>query len=260
MLDASQAPDISAAIPSYLESMQDMNEMVQTSETEKKRPLMFELTLWLLYIICFILKATWRVRIVGMDRRRMAVSSSPTGSFLIASYHENAIAGILTHAGQKICTMVSHSKDGEIVTFICQKLGIKSVRGSSSRGGKAVRDEMVEVVKSGYSGAITVDGPRGPRRVLKNGIVDIARKTGAPVMPLVSVGDSYWVLSKTWDQTRVPKPFARVLVYYGTPITVSRDTNEEQFKEYLAKISDAMTRDDDLVRLRFDEFWSSATP
>lgn len=237
-----------------------MTEMVKTSDRVAKRPLMFELTLWLIYIVCFILKSTWRVRFVGMDRRRMAVSASPTGSFLIASYHENAVAGILTHAGQKICTMVSQSKDGEIVAFICSKIGLMSVRGSSSRGGKAVRDDMVDLVKTGVIGAITVDGPRGPRRVLKNGIVDIARKTGAPVMPLVTVGDSYWVLSKTWDQTRIPKPFARVIAYYGTPITVPRDANEEQFKDYLTKISDAMSRDDDLARLRFDEFWATATP
>ena len=237
-----------------------MAEMIKTSDTVAKRPLSFELTLWLIYIVCFILKSTWRVRVVGMDRRRMATNASPTKSFLIASFHENAVAGILSHSGQKICTMVSHSKDGEIVAFIGNKIGLTSVRGSSSRGGKAVRDNMIDVVKSGLIGAITVDGPRGPRRILKNGIADISRKTGAPVIPTTCVGDSMWVLSKTWDQTRIPKPFARVIVYYGAPITVPRDATEDQFKESLVKIGDAMSRDDDLVRLRFDEFWSTATP
>ena len=237
-----------------------MAEMINTSDTAAKRPLSFELTLWLIYIFCFILKSTWRVRVMGMDRRRMATNSSPTKSFLIASFHENAIAGILCHSDQKICTMVSQSKDGEIVAFVGSKIGLTSVRGSSSRGGKAVRDNMIEVVKSGMIGAITVDGPRGPRRVLKNGIADISRKTGAPVVPTTCVGDSVWVLGKTWDQTRIPKPFSRVIVYYGAPITVARDGTEDQFKDYLAKIGDALTRDDDLVRLRFDEFWATATP
>ena len=167
---------------------------------------------------------------------------------------------MLTHSGQNICTMVSQSKDGEIVAFIGTKIGLTAVRGSSSRGAKAVRDAMVDAVRSGMIGAITVDGPRGPRRVLKNGIADIARKTGAPVVPTTCIGDSMWVLKKTWDQTRIPKPFARVIVHYGEPISVPGDAQEEQFTEYLGKITDAMNRDDELVRLRFDEFWANARP
>ena len=237
-----------------------MSEIVLAESQPKKRPLSFELTLWALYIFCFILKSTWRIRVVGMDRRRMAIQGSPTKSFLISSFHENAAAGVLTHSGQNICTMVSQSKDGEIVAFIGQKIGLTAVRGSSSRGAKLVRDAMVDSVKAGLIGAITVDGPRGPRRILKNGIADVARKTGAPVIPTTCVADSMWILKKTWDQTRIPKPFARVLVHYGQPILVPKDAADDQFNDCLSKIADSMNRDDDLVRLRFDELWTSATP
>ena len=240
--------------------MTDLTEITKMEEQAQRpaRPLKFEITLWILYIVCRVLSATWRVRVVGMDRRRRAVAMSRTGGVLIASFHENAAAGILSHSGQKICTMVSHSKDGEIVAFITEKIGMTAVRGSSSRGSKEVRDAMVETVKAGTNGAITVDGPRGPRRVLKNGIVDIARKTGAPVLPTTCVGDPTWVLSKTWDKTRIPKPFARLLVHYGEPILVPADTKDEGFQGYLTTIGDAMGRDDDLVRLRFEELWSGA--
>ncbi len=232
--------------------------MMQQSAPSPSRPLKFTLTLWILYIFCRLLSATWRVRVVGMDRRRRGMGMSRSGSVLIASFHENAAAGILSHPGQKICTMVSHSKDGEIVAFITEKIGLTAVRGSSSRGSKAVRDAMVETVLAGVNGAITVDGPRGPRRVLKNGIVDIARKTGAPVLPTTCVGSPTWVLAKTWDQTRIPKPFARLLVYYGEPIAVPADTKDEGFQGYLTTIGNAMNRDDDLVKLRFEELWSAA--
>lgn len=224
----------------------------------KKHPFTFLVLLWAVYICCKVLSSTWRVRVIGMDRRRRAVAASPGKTFLIASFHESAVTGVLVHPGQKICNMVSRSKDGELVAFLSEKLGLASVRGSSSRGGKDVRDAMIEKVMSGFIGAITVDGPRGPRRVLKNGVVDIARKTGAPVLPTTCVGDPMWVLKKTWDQTRVPKPFARVLVYYGEPIVVPKAVNDEQFKDYLTKITDALNKDDDLVKLRFDEIWPHA--
>jgi lysophospholipid acyltransferase (LPLAT)-like uncharacterized protein len=218
----------------------------------------FKMTLWILYVFCRVLAATWRVRVVGMDRRRRGMGMSRSSSVLIASFHENSAAGILSHPGQKICTMVSHSKDGEIVAFIAEKFGLTAVRGSSSRGAKEVRDAMVATVLSGVNGAITVDGPRGPRRILKNGIVDIARKSGAPVLPITCIGSPCWTLAKTWDQTRIPKPFSRLLVYYGEPIWVPGDTKDEGFQSYLNTITEAMNRDDDLVRLRFNELWSAA--
>jgi len=216
--------------------------------------------LGLLYVICRLLSLTWRIRFYGMDRRRMAVSTSSTSSFLLGSFHENAFAGVFCHAHQNICNMVSKSKDGEITAFLMHKLGLKTVRGSSSRGGKEVRDAMVRSVMEGVNGAITVDGPRGPRRILKHGIVDIARKTGAPVLPLTAYGESSWVLKKTWDQTRIPKPFSRVIVYYGEPISVPKDAREERFGEYVHKITDVLNKEDDLVRLRFKELWPSARP
>lgn len=218
------------------------------------------LILWIIFIVCRLISLTWRVRYLGMDRRRMAVSSSPTGSFLLGSFHENTFAGVFGHAHQGICCMVSRSKDGDMTSFMMHKLGITTVRGSSSRGGKEVRDAMVRTVKDGVVGAITVDGPRGPRRVLKKGIVDIARKTGAPILPLTAYGESSWIFKKTWDQTRIPKPFSRVLVYYGDPITIPRDARDEQFSGYVSKITDILNRNDDLVTLRFKEIWRSARP
>jgi len=227
---------------------------VQVSE----QSIAFKMMLWTLYIMCRLLSLTWRIRFVGMDRRRMATGTSPTNSFLLASFHENAFTGVLSHPGQNICNMVSRSKDGEITDFIMKKLGLSTVRGSSSRGGKEVRDAMVRKVCSGVIGAITVDGPRGPRRVLKNGIVDIARKSGAPILPLTSYGQNSWILRKTWDQTRIPKPFSRIIIYYGEPVYVPRDTRDEQFSQYLTRITDILNQDDDLVRLRFSELWGNA--
>ena len=231
-----------------------------TSAMSNQRPLSLKILMWVLYVVCRLLSSTWRIRFVGMDRRRMTVGASPTGSFLIGIFHENVITGLLSHENHQICNMVSQSKDGEIVDFIVRKYGLTTVRGSSSRGGKAVREAMIEQVQAGVIGAIAVDGPRGPRRVLKNGIVDIARKTGAPIVPVTSYGQNNWILKKTWDQTRIPKPFSKIIIYYGEPIFVPKDAKDDQFNEYLTKIADVMNRDDDLVRLRFDDLWANARP
>jgi hypothetical protein len=233
---------------------------LEKESTPKDHSFWFKLTLWAIYILVRLLSLTWRKRFVGMDRRRMAVAASPTGTFVIGSFHEYAFTGVLSHPNQNICNMVSKSKDGDMTDFLMKKLGLSTVRGSSSRGGKDVRDQMVAVIKNGMHGAITVDGPRGPRRVLKNGIVDIAKKTGAPILPLTSYGESAWVLRKAWDQSRIPKPFSKVLIYYGEPTFVPKDIESEQFAIYVSKITDILNKDDDLLRLRFKELWSTARP
>lgn len=67
-----------------------------------------------------------------------------------------------------------------------------------------------------------------------------------------------WILRKTWDQTRIPKPFARVVVHYGEPILVPAGVSTDEFKTYTDKITTVLNQNDDLVRLRFDEIWSNS--
>src|SRR6185312_181618 len=130
---------------------------------------------------------------------------------------------ILTHRDQNFAALASTSDDGDIVTSVMGRFGFKGIRGSSSRRGAEARDELVEITERGFFPAITVDGPRGPRRRVKGGVVDVARRAGVPVLPLITTADRNWVL-RSWDQFKVPKPFARVAVRYGPPVAVPAET------------------------------------
>ena len=74
--------------------------------------------------------------------------------------------------------------------------------------------------------AITPDGPRGPAERVKPGLVFLASRTGFPIVPVASAARPAWRL-RSWDGFRVPKPFARVLVAYGTPIPVPADLDRD---------------------------------
>lgn len=223
-------------------------------------PWQFQLMLWIAFVVCRLLMMTWRVRVVGMDRRRRAVAENPRGSFVIATFHENAIAGVLSHPDQGIAVLASRSKDGEFVAYIAERVGLKSVRGSSSRGGKEARDEMTEYLRSGVSAAVTVDGPRGPRRQAKAGVVDVARKSSSPILPITCVADRCWILNKTWDKTRIPKPFAKVLVYYGEPIFVAQDCQGADFDQIIRSVDQILSRDDDLACAKVADLWAEGRP
>ena len=221
----------------------------------KRESLQFRLMLWCIYIIVRLISSTWRVRIVGMDRRIAGVARHPKGAFMIASFHEWAMAGVLPHRGQGISCLTSQSKDGEMVAFILERIGLHAVRGSSSRGGKEARDEMRDLLLDGHSCSITVDGPKGPRRKVKSGIIDLARKTGAGIIPLTSVSDNFWLLHKTWDQTKIPKPFSRVLLYYGEAQFVADNAANEAFEASRLALEAAMAQDADNVPMKFQELW-----
>jgi lysophospholipid acyltransferase (LPLAT)-like uncharacterized protein len=203
---------------------------------------------------------TWRIRVVGLSEKRLAKSMHPRGSVILACFHENAMPGTLSHPGQGVACLVSHSKDGDLVAFVCEKIGLKAVRGSSSRGGRAARDEILDLLLSGGVAAITVDGPRGPRRVPKPGVVDLSKKSQAPILPLSVCVNPNWILKKTWDQSRIPRPFSRVLLHYHEPLVVPPNCEGAEFVSNQDSIHEILQRGDQELASQFESYWRSSSP
>ncbi|MCX6124178.1 MAG: hypothetical protein NTV34_05435, partial [Proteobacteria bacterium] len=105
-----------------------MESTVSAVGSEERRKLSFKTKslLWIAYAFSRMLMMTWRIRIVGLEHRREAVSKNRSGSFILASLHENAIGSVLSHPGQGIACLTSRSKDGEFVAFICKHFGLRS--------------------------------------------------------------------------------------------------------------------------------------
>ena len=99
-------------------------------------------------------------------------------------------------------------------------LGYRSIRGSSSKGAARALLAAVRELQGGSSVAFTPDGPRGPRRELKPGVVAAAQRGGGVIVPVSARADRAWRLD-SWDRFLVPKPGAKVTVTYGRPFEVS---------------------------------------
>lgn len=118
--------------------------------------------------------------------------------------------------------LVSRSEDGAMIADLVRRFGFVTVRGSSSRGGAEGLRALARAVGEGHSVVVVPDGPRGPREVLKAGVVVLARLTGAYVVPVALAASSEW-RARSWDEFRIPKPFSRCVVRFGEPILVPRD-------------------------------------
>lgn len=152
------------------------------------------------------------------------------GVFLFAFWH-NQIA-LMPHLYRKylrrrrIATLISASRDGEILAGVLSRFGFTPVRGSSSRRGSAALRGLSRLVRDGHDAAITPDGPRGPRYQVQGGIIDLAALTGRPIYPVATL---VWPRGelKSWDGFQVPLPFARCTVRVGVPLAVARDADAE---------------------------------
>jgi lysophospholipid acyltransferase (LPLAT)-like uncharacterized protein len=96
--------------------------------------------------------------------------------------------------------------------------------------------QMRRELAAGRPVAFTLDGPRGPARVAQPGAVWLAGATGSPILPFHVEADRYWTMG-SWDRTQVPKPFSRVAVVVGAPMTIDADErNVESARLRLASV------------------------
>ncbi len=182
----------------------------------------------IIYAIVRLLSCTYRYHLHDTHHIEEAKKLSPSGGYLFAIWHQNLFQGITAQTGTEHVVIVSRSSDATPVAYTCAKLGHKVCRGSSrakdgrDKGGKAAMEEMVDVLKTGIPGAVTVDGPKGPAREVKPGIISMAQKSGSTIIPYSPIASSYWEF-KSWDKFRLPKPFSRIDIYYGTPLVVEAE-------------------------------------
>jgi len=121
-----------------------------------------------------------------------------------------------------IVVMSSRSRDGEYIARFIQRFGYGAARGSSSRGAGRALAEMVECMENGIDVAFTIDGPRGPVYVAKDGAVILARHAGHGILPF-HIAMKRYLEAPSWDRLQIPLPFTRAVMLIAEPVFVGRD-------------------------------------
>jgi lysophospholipid acyltransferase (LPLAT)-like uncharacterized protein len=173
---------------------------------------------WIAAPLLKLLASTWRIRLVHENRWRPLYQARQPHVFLL--WHEALLPLLWQHRGQGIAIVVSEAREGKYLSDFAASLGYRSLHGSSTRGGARALLGAVRELQAGRAVAFTPDGPRGPRRELKPGVVVAAQRGGAPIVPLHAEADRAWRLH-SWDRLMIPKPGARVWVSYGQPFEVA---------------------------------------
>ncbi|MBT8098796.1 MAG: lysophospholipid acyltransferase family protein [Gammaproteobacteria bacterium] len=141
--------------------------------------------------------------------------------------------------GFRACFLVSGSVDGEVPERIARSWGAEVIRGSANQSGALALRDMQTMMKRGYSIVTTADGPRGPRYEIKPGVVVMARIGKVPVLPIACAADKAWYLDR-WDRFMIPKPFSRVVMAIGEPISVPDDVPLDEIEPYRLNVQEAV--------------------
>jgi lysophospholipid acyltransferase (LPLAT)-like uncharacterized protein len=170
----------------------------------------------------------WEIR-NGATPERFWRADEP---FIIGFWHGRLlILPAMWPRTSKISMLISMHRDGELIAKAISYFGHGTVRGSAAkagstkdRGGAAALRGMLKALKAHEYVGITPDGPRGPRMRATEGIVTVARVSGAPIIPCSYSARTRYVLG-TWDRFVIPLPFTRGVIVWGEPIHVARDAD-----------------------------------
>lgn len=167
------------------------------------------------------------------------------GNYIFATWHETLLLPSYIYGAAQSYTLISSSQDGEIIARILGRLGWQVIRGSSTRNAVTAVRRVLDVMNGGSRThlTITADGPRGPRRTLKSGLVFLAAKTGMPIIP---VGISYDrpLRARSWDRFAIPRPFSRAQIVLAAPIRLPADL-DQSLESYRLQVEQAVARAQD---------------
>jgi lysophospholipid acyltransferase (LPLAT)-like uncharacterized protein len=189
-----------------------------------------------------LLRATLRVELLHGEY--FADLRSRRVPILLSLWHGRMFLPIDAHRRQGIVTMASKSSDGDIIAGWLENNGYMVMRGSTTRGGSEALRRMVYHVRAGRNAALTVDGPKGPARVVQPGVVRLARLTGAWILP-ISYSSSWPLFFRSWDRYLIPKPFSGNFVSYGEPFPIGSELSDEAALTKIAAAINEITEEAD---------------
>jgi hypothetical protein len=203
-----------------------------------KRKIWLSVGPWLMAWILRIWFGTLRVEVRNQEVYRDYFLNNRDKKVVAGCWHRNAIFFIyfFRTLPQNRILMVSRSRDGEFTARLGRYLGYNAVRGSAAsgreaRGGvsalKALIGHLNETPGACFAGT-AVDGPQGPPRKLKKGLLLAAKQTNAFFIPMACSGTALITFTKAWDKTIIPLPFSKVVVTFHAPFPLKRDDAPEE--------------------------------
>lgn len=197
-----------------------------------------------------VISATCTVRSEGDESFRANVMRATGADNAVWVLWHNRLAQFVAYCEStarvtprlSIASIVSASRDGELLARPIREMGGAEVRGSSSVGGAVALRDALAAVRAGMFIATVGDGPLGPRYELKPGPILLAKAAGVPIIPVTCSCSRVLQLHRAWDQMMVPLPFSRITVRFGEPMNVPADAGQGEISALRRELEQRLAR------------------
>lgn len=216
-----------------------------------KKPKVIRFGAWLIakYITFVYKTSSWKL--LGEEIPQKYWSEKKP--FIVCFWHNRLLMSCFAwQSNQPFHMLISSHPDGKIIAETVGFHGIKTIAGSSSRGGAVALRKMLNTLKKGGTVGITPDGPRGPRFQVSEGVVALARLSGLDVV-CVTYATSRRKILGSWDRFVLALPFSKGVIAWSGPLTLDRQSGEEDaalFRQNLQKeLTDLSEKADTLCKV-----------
>ena len=171
-----------------------------------------------------LLAITWRISNTGEINNDKAV---------IAFWHGKMLPFWKIFSKKDCSAVISLSNDGEVLAHLLRSWNYKVLRGSSSKRGKEVLEEMIVNAKKSKI-IITPDGPKGPIYKIKPGAVITAQKAAVPLV-LCKADINWKIVLQSWDKFEIPLPFSKINVHFLPPLIIPLEADRNEISMLILK-------------------------
>ena len=155
-------------------------------------------------------------------------------SIIFSVWHSHLLSIVHDLRNMEINALAGTHSDADLISHIATKWGWKMVRGSSKEKGSEAYKSMLRLIKNSNRSLlfITPDGPSGPPKVPKKGIIRLAQNTNAGIIPIRVNYTRSWGF-KNWDTFYLAKPFGTISIEYGQAIYLKKSQSYETCNQIL---------------------------
>ena len=215
------------------------------------------------------IRLAWLARLIGRAMAlylRLVAATARTsgppvvqGQAIFSIWHESnlvaATAAFRLRTTKRVISFSTRGFRGIVMNTMLESMGsgVVALPEESNRAEAAkLAKELARIGREGESLVVSCDGPVGPYRVAKPGVLIVGRESGIPIQPWAVAIQPPWRLNGRWDRHLVPLPFCRMRVDEGAQIRIAP---REALKPRLAELQAALEGVQALADRRMSARW-----
>ena len=204
--------------------------------------------------------AIWYLKLVHKTNRYTVEPAdileqiTPIQPVIVAVWHGQHILLPVIPIGLNASAMISKNLDGDVTARIVEHFGNSVIRASGGRqqkkslnkilekGGISGFIEMLNTLRAGKNVVQTADIPKGTPRRAGAGIIALAQRSGAPIVPMAIASSRRYIFEKAWDRATINMPFGRTAICVGNLVYVSDDSDDDALEMARVSLEEEMHR------------------